>query len=200
MADIPGRRLLGPAVRERLLGVQARRRPRAVDARRPVGRAELVALAGQHLRRAAARSTSIRRRRQVVKLVADKVIPPIQVPAGQRVRAAVQVPEPVAHEVLGTADLPRRHGAAAARLQDVDDQLSGQLHPGPLRARARRTASTRARRPRWRGGGGAVVPRRLAVRQLPARHRRHLPASDAVLRRLVRRQLASTSARTATRS
>ena len=125
--------------------------------------------------------------RAVVKLVADKVIPPIADPGRQRVRAALQVPEPVAHEVLGTADLPRRDGAAAARLQDVDDQLSGQLHPGPLRTR--RAVRVRGA-PGGRGGAarGPVVPRRVAVRQLPAHHRRHVPAPDAVLRRFVRRE------------
>ena len=123
------RRLLGAAVRERLLRVQARRRPHGLDARRPVGRAELEPLAGQPLRRRRRRCTSMPPRAIRSQLVGDKVIPPIGA-HGQRVRPALQDPEPHAHEVLGPADLPRRHRAAAARLRKTIHQLSGALLQG----------------------------------------------------------------------
>ena len=86
---------------------------------------------------------------------ADTVIPPDRADAGRRrVRAAVQVPEPDADEVLGPADLSRRDRPAAARLQDLDDQLSGQLHPGAFRAQSAVRFSTTAG---GRGGRGAAA-------------------------------------------
>ena len=76
-------------------------------------------VAGQPLQRGPDRCASIPRRAAVVNLVADKVIPPVQRAARHAVGEALQVPEPVAHEVLGPADLPRRHRAAAARLRQA---------------------------------------------------------------------------------
>ena len=53
----------------------------------------------------------------VVKLPTADAIPPIAVAARHAVRQAVQVPEPDADEVLGTADLSRRDGALAEGLR-----------------------------------------------------------------------------------
>src|SRR5262249_58978556 len=94
------------------------------------------------------------------------------------VREADQVPEPDADEVLGTADPPRRRRAAAARLRARDDELPGELRAGALLARR----AVRLRREERILAG-------VAERQLPADARRHVPASDAVLRRLVRSEL-----------
>ena len=177
MARHPGRRLLRPALRERLLRVPARRRPRALDARRPVGRPELDPLARQHLQRGRRRCTSIRRR------AASSSSSPTRSSRRsrarrQRIREALQVPEPDAHEVLGTADLPRRHRAAAARLrrQTISypvNYIQGHFWLGaPEGFDAAETSSAR-----------------VDEGQLPAHDRRDLPAPDAVLRRLVRGEL-----------
>ena len=95
--------------------------------------------------------------------------------ARHAVGEALQVPEPDAHEVLGTAHLPRRHRPAAARLRQRDDQLPGALRPGPFLARraARVRSGVQADR-------AATVQhlRGLDEGRLPAHDRRHVPAPE----------------------
>ena len=56
-----------------------------------------------------------------ITLVADQVDSGGHRAGGHGVGEALQDPEPAADEVLGPAHLSRRHGAAAARLRDLDD-------------------------------------------------------------------------------
>ncbi len=173
-----GGRLLRPGVRERLLRVPARRRPRGLDARRSVGGPAAGGVAGQPLQRSPRRihlDASRGLHRAAGRRPGDS--------AGDRaarhgVGQALQVPEPDAHEVLGPADLPRRDGAAAARLRPRDDQLPRALRAGSLLARRA------ARVPR----GQRPLPEWIE-RRLPADDRRHVPAPESVLRRFLRGEL-----------
>ena len=72
---------------------------------------------GQPLRRAGEDARSIPRRATPIKLVADKVIPPDHGAGRHRSGQADQDPEPDPDEVVGTADLPRRHDPAAEGLR-----------------------------------------------------------------------------------
>ena len=79
-----------------------------------------------------------------IRLAADKVIPPIQPPADTALVKRIN-PERHPHEVVGPADVSRRHRAAAEGLRRTSWRpLSRQLHPGPFLAR--RAGRVRAQR------------------------------------------------------
>ena len=125
------RRLLRPGIRQRLLRVQARRRPRALDARRPVGRAALDRSPGNLYSEVRSRSASTRPRAASSSWWPTRLSRRSSVPADTQWVKRFKFQSPIADEVLGPADLPRRHRAAAARLRQGDDEL-----PGLLRCRA----------------------------------------------------------------
>ena len=177
-----GGRVLGAAVRERLHEVRARRRAHRLAAHGPVGRTELEALAGQHLRRPGedhfdpASSTPIT-------LVADKVIPPIAVPADTDNVKRIKIQSQILTKWWGQ---PIYLGATVLLPKDYDK------HPdvkypvvydrGPfLAARAGRSVGGRG------GAFGQAAARHGAT--APRMIYRHAAASVAVLRRLVRREL-----------
>ena len=107
-------------------------------------------------------------------------------PARHAVGEAVQVPEPLADEVLGTAGVPGGHRAAAARLRARDDAL-----PRAVRAGALLAGSPDAVQPGLQAHRAAGLQRLAGLDEarLPEDGRRHVSAPEPVFRRLVRRQL-----------
>ena len=176
----PGRRVLGAAVRERLHALSARGRPHGLDAHGSVGRAELEAVAGKPVRRADARCTDRSRVADADHARRRQGDSADRGSRGHRARQAHQDSEPDSHEVVGPSDLSRRHGAPAERLR----RASGRPLPGQLRAKD----TSRSRAPGGFGRGGPLREA-LARGRHAALHLRHAPASVAVLRRFVRREL-----------
>ncbi len=114
-----------------------------------------------------------------IRLIADKVIPPVQAAARYRSRQAHQDREQDPLEVVGTSHLPRRDDPAAERLRPASRRpLPGELRAGSLLA-ARSRRLRRGRRLRH------ILARRLDA----ADDLRHAPTPVAVLRRLLRREL-----------
>ena len=74
-------------------------------------------LAGQPLRRSRARCTSIPASSAPIRLVADKVIPPVQVPADTDTVKRIKIQSQILTKVVGPADLPRRDDPAAEGLR-----------------------------------------------------------------------------------
>ena len=131
----------GSAVRQRVHEVRARRRPHGLAAHGPVGRPELETLAGQHLRRCRPRSRSTRAPAAPIRLVADKVIPPIGAPADTAHGEAHQDPEP--DPVASGGARPIYLGATVLLPKDYDKpsrrEVPRELRAGTLLApRARR--------------------------------------------------------------
>ena len=126
---------------------------------------------------------------QVVALVADKVIPPIDpIAADNEYVQRFKIQSPTLTKFWGrpiylgaTVLLPRDYKTST--ISYPVNYIQG--HFGlerAVRVRGRPADAADA-------AAAPVVPRQLAGRQLPAHDRRDVPASDAVLRRLVRRQL-----------
>ena len=132
LARPAGRRILDAAVRQRLHAVPARRRPHGLAAHGSVGRPELEAIAGQLLRRSGAdhiRSEVARRRSGSSP---TRSFRRFRLPADTDDGQADQDSERRFSEVVGTADLSRRHRPAAQGLR----QASGRPVSGQLRCRA----------------------------------------------------------------
>ena len=133
----PGRRLLDAAVRQRLHAVPARRRQDRVAAQDQ--------WEGQNWKRSPGnlfgdpvKVTFDPQSTTPIRLVADKVDPADSAAGRHRHGEAHQDSERDPDEVVGPADLSRRHRAAAEGLRQASRRpLSGQLHAGSLLARAR---------------------------------------------------------------
>ncbi len=156
------------------------RRAHRLDARRPVGRAAVGRLAREPHERRQVRSPRSGRVRTGAGHPARRLRRAASRggAAGHRLGQAIQVRESVADEVLGTSDLSGRDRAAAPRLRHVAVCLPGRLHPGPLLARGAQRLQRRQR-----------VFTRVDERRVSADASRYLPASHAIFRRFVRRQL-----------
>ena len=114
-----------------------------------------------------------------IRLIVDKVIPPIQPPAGHAAGQADQDPERDSLEVVGTSHPSRRDGPAAEGLRRASrTPLSDELRTGALLV-------ARPRRLRQRGALRHVLARRGDA----ADDLRHAPASVALLRRFLWREL-----------
>ena len=114
MADVPAGEYWVQAIVNVYSRVQARRRTHRLDARRPVGRS-----ARGIVRRETCTATPQKvridpRRPTVVRLAIDADNPADRVPADNEYVQRFKFQSPIAHEVLGAADLPRRDRAAAA--------------------------------------------------------------------------------------
>ena len=197
LKDIPAGDYFVQALLDALRDVPSRRRPHDQDADGPGRRAALGVEAGQLLQHAgedAHRSRGRRRDRDL-----DGPGDPADRAADRHGAGEVPPrPERAAHEILGPADVARRHRAAAERLGHASQ------------TRTIRCSSTTGTFPRdmasdgWRetppdpkatAAQRAAAGRRIPVLQgleraeLPAHDSRARPASHAVLRRLVRGEL-----------
>ena len=95
-----------------------RRRQDRLAAHGPMGRPELEAIAGQHLRRAGAGQFDPRSATPI-RLIADKVIPPIQPPADTELVKRIKIESKILSKWWGHPDLSRRDRAAAEGLRQA---------------------------------------------------------------------------------
>ena len=160
----------------------------AVDARRPVGRAELDPVARQHLRRAAegalrseaAHGRQARRRQGHSADRSD--------PADNEYVQRFKIQSPSLTKFWGR---PIYLGATVLLPRDYKTSTISypvQLHPGPLRARRAVRVLGRRRPRRTRRGRATAFHDTWLATTSRACIAVTLPASDAVLRRLVRRE------------